>query len=144
MRKVDDAQNLARCRWIELHATGNEDALKAVDDAIFGNTQGLGTGNGGERVGHIEFNRRGNRDVTRKAGRAYRRHHAAVSIANRRRKHVGTLVGQGKRHRTLATRCRLEHTVDLIHVEINHGEATLREDLELAGKVILERRMLNR
>ena len=144
MCKIDDAQDFARYGRIELHTTGNEDALKAMDDTLFGNAQGLGAGNSGKRVGHIELNRRGNHNVTRKTGRAHRCHHAAVAIANRQRKHVGTLVGQGERHRTFATRCRLEHAIDLIHIEIDHGKTALQEDFELAGKVILERRMLNR
>ena len=144
MRIVNDAQNLARCRRIELHATGNKDALKAMDDALFGNAEGLGAGNGGKRIGHVELDGRGNHDVTRKARRADRGDHAAIAVANGQRAHVGASIGQRERHRALAAGRRLEHAVDVVHIEVDHGKAALRKNLELAGKVILERGVLDR
>ena len=56
---------------------------------------------------------------------------------------VGIGIGKRVRHYALANVSRLEHLVHVVHIQIDHSRTALLEDLELGGKVILERWVLD-
>ena len=55
---------------------------------------------------------------------------------------IATLL-DANRHQALNRRCRLQHAVDFIGAQIDHGSLCLVEDPELALKIILEGRVLD-
>ena len=143
MRKVDYAHNGSRLGGIHLHTAGNANLLKTVNDSLFLNAQGLGAGDSAKHIGDIELNRCRHQHVAREARSHHRSNDTARAMDKVRGIDVGIGVGKRVRHHALANLSRLEHLVHVIHIQIHHSRAALLEYLELGGKVVLERWMLD-